>query len=120
MKNTDKRRSRRKRVRNIFPMLRSLNLQDWNNSSGIVESSMQDLNLSGACVNCENIFPVGTCVSINLMLHNRKHKVKIFGKVIWVLPEDRLNRTGIKFSLWKNSDDRKLIVNFWEKLSFVS
>ncbi|MBU1087089.1 MAG: PilZ domain-containing protein [Candidatus Omnitrophica bacterium] len=115
----DKRRSRRKQAGNIFPVLRSLNLQEWNKSLGVIDSSMQDLNLSGICVNCEKILPVGTYLSIDLMLRRRGNNVKVFGKVIWVKPEEGKYRTGIKFSWWKELDDKRLIDNFWEKLSFA-
>jgi len=112
----EKRRSRRKQVRNMAISLRPLDPQVWFRFWSGTECTLRDISLVGVGVYARDNIPVGTLLSINLRLGKRASTIRVFGKIAWSCEESGRYRTGISFSWWKDDQDKIHLSNFLEKL----
>jgi hypothetical protein len=112
----EKRSNSRKKVNDISIKVKPLDPQVWFRYWSGTECSLRDLSLGGIGVCAREHMPQGSRISIDLLLKPQLRPIKIFGKVVWTITENKTYRSGISFSWWKSEEDKKLVNAYLEEI----
>ncbi|MCP4649178.1 MAG: PilZ domain-containing protein [PVC group bacterium] len=113
----NKRQCKRGQVQDTSVSLRSLDPLVWFKFWGGSECCVRDISLLGVGLCCDERLPVGTRLSIDLRLGRRESNIRIFGRVAWTEKTRDNYRAGVRFSWWKDDQDKKILDDFVEKLN---
>ncbi|MBI4846171.1 MAG: PilZ domain-containing protein [Candidatus Omnitrophica bacterium] len=117
MEQTEKRVASRVKTSQAVLSLQPLDPLVWFRFWTELECLVRDISMAGVCIYSKEDIPIGTALSIDLRIGNLKKLIRIFCKVAWVKKENQNYRMGLKFSWWKDDQDKNIVSNFLNKLS---